>query len=123
MTAFDNAASFHAEATAQLICAVCGRGGAFHAHHVVSKAELKHRRAPLNDPRNALRLCVRCHMQHEWAGPGKVDVALSQLTDDNFCFAFEVMGAAAMVYLERFYVGADLRLAAHVEGRCDLCRR
>jgi hypothetical protein len=61
-------------------------------------------------------------MQHEWAGPGKVDIELRQLKDANICYAFEVMGPAAAVYLERHYTGFDDRLALHLERACE-CQR
>src|ERR1700757_1303065 len=105
-----------------MICAVCGKGGAFHAHHVVDKGWLKARGMPENDTRNALRLCVRCHMQHEWAGPGKVDIPLAKLQDQNICYAFEAMGDGAAVYLERHYTGLDDRLRRHLDHECELCQ-
>jgi hypothetical protein len=107
-----NPSSFHAAARYQRVCAVesCGSGGAFHAHHVVERQRLKRLGLEEMDPRNALRLCLRCHMQHEFAGPGKVDIALSELTDENIEYAFEVLGLVAAVYLESHYTGTDRRV-------------
>lgn len=115
--------AFHEAARAQIVCAVCSRGGPFHAHHVVDKNWLKrHHRKPLNDPRNALRLCIRCHTQHEFGGPGKVDVPKRRLTAGNVCYAYEVMGLAASVYLERHYTGLDYRVALHEDEACPRCQ-
>lgn len=120
----DNPQSFHAEAMYQLVCAVCGRGGAFHAHHVVPKGELRKRHLPLNDTRNALRLCAgldgnNCHMQFEWAGPGKVLVLQKHLRQSHFCYIWSVMRMAGVNLLERKYGGADdPRWAKHMEGDC-----
>lgn len=118
-----NPASFHAEARYQRVCAVCGRGGAYHAHHVIDKQELRKRRLPLYDTRGALRLCVHCHMQFEWAGPGKILVLQKHLKDVHFCYVWEVMNAAGTNMLERQYGGADdPRWQQHVEGLCLECQ-
>lgn len=124
MTATSNAASFHAEAASQVVCAVCRRGGGFHAHHVIAKQYLKREGLPLWDTRNALRLCVRDHFQFEHAGPGKIDIEMAWLTDENICYAFEALGTDyAPIYLMRHYTGHDRRVTAHVlNGRCELCR-
>lgn len=121
-----NPASFHAEAQFQRVCAVCGDAGSFHAHHVVPKQRLRklglaHR---LYDPRNALRLCAgldtrQCHMEHE---NGKLVIETRELTDDNICFIFEILGAAGADLLERDYTGIDRRYTLHEEGICALCQ-
>lgn len=105
-----NPGSFHAEARYQGLCAVCGKGGAFHAHHVVDKNKLRKwglSGNALYDTRNALRLCQemgsverRCHFQHENC---MRRVKTTELTDDNIRYAFEILGAHAADYLRREY--------------------
>lgn len=107
--------AFREAARAQRLCAVCGRGGAFHAHHIVDRSLLRREGQDEFDPRNALRLCPSCHFNHEFGGPGKVDVALAALSDEAIAFAFEALGAAASVFLERHYVGHDPRIGVHLE--------
>lgn len=112
MAPVDNARSFHEEARYQGMCANCGKiGGDWEAHHVVEKQELKNQHAPLNDTRNALRLCIgpaSCH-----GGQHTIKrVMLTALTDDNYEFAFEVLGTFAYDYLRRRYSGDDPRLDA-----------
>jgi hypothetical protein len=106
----DDPHSFWLEARWQRGCAACGKFGAFHAHHVVDKQQLRRARGPLYDPRNALRLCPTCHFQFEHAGPGKIEIELTKLTDDNVEFAFAVLGDYALDYLRRQYIGHDPRV-------------
>lgn len=117
-----SSAAFHAAAARQIVCAVCGRGDAFHAHHVVAKGWLRQHARPLNDPRNALRLCMRCHMQHEFGGPGKVEIPLVKLPDHAICYAYGLMGIGASVYLERHYIGPDARIFTHNDEACPICQ-
>jgi hypothetical protein len=74
--------AFKMAAAGQVVCAVCGRGGNFDAHHVIEQQELKDRGLWLWDPRNALRLCARpdmgCHQQHTFKG-GDARVPLAKL--------------------------------------------
>ena len=65
---------FRETARLQRCCAVCGTMGAWQAHHVVSRQQLKKAGEGWRewDERNALRLCVvpvsegsNCHYQHE----------------------------------------------------------
>lgn len=115
--------SFWLEARYQRGCAHCGATGDFHAHHVVDKQTLRRAGLPLHDTRNALRLCHRCHMQFEWAGPGKVQVVIADLTQQNLCYIWAVMGAAGAMYLAREYDGYDdERWLRHVHGGCDECQ-
>lgn len=111
-----NPESFWQEARYQRVCAHCNGAGNFHAHHVVDKGTLKRTCGfegdDLYDTRNALRLCEglntrRCHFNHEF---GHVKVKMSELTDDNIEYAFEVLGAAAYDYLHRHYAGGDTRV-------------
>lgn len=110
MAPVDNPASFHAEARYQGACQNCGKmGGEWEAHHVVEQQELKRQKAPLHDTRCALRLCIgpgSCH-----GGQHTIKrVQLTSLTDDNYEFAFEVLGTFAYDYLRRRYSGDDRRL-------------
>ena len=118
-----NPKSFWEEARYQQVCARCEKGGQFHAHHVVAQNWLKQRHLPEYDTRNALRLCVRCHMQFEWAGPGKIQVETRQLTQDNICYIFAIMAGAGVDYLQREYTGADDRWWLHAAGECTACQR
>lgn len=122
-----NPSSFWNEARWQALCAVCEKPGAFHSHHVVDKATLKHRCGlsgdALYDTRNALRLCQemgsaerRCHFQHE---NSRRLVKTTELTDDNIEYAFEVLNDYAYDYLVREYDNLsdpDPRLDARLEA-------
>lgn len=122
--AVSNPASFRAEARWQRVCAVCGRGaGPWHAHHVVAKHILRRLYLPLNDTRNALRLCERCHMNFEWGGVGKPKISARDLTDDNICYVWEVLGVT-VVQIEDKYEPFDLdpRWLRHRLGECSICQ-
>lgn len=109
-----NPSSFHSEARYQGLCAVCGKSGEFHAHHVVDKAKLRKwglSGNALYDTRNALRLCQqmggverRCHFQHE---NRRRVVKTTELTDDNITYAFELLKAHAIDYLRAEYDDTD----------------
>ena len=119
-----NALSFRAEARYQRVCAVCGSGGVYHAHHVISEQLLQRLGLPVLDPRNALRLCDRCHMSFEWAGPGKIAINVFHLTDQNICYVYETLGPAVSM-IERKYGGSfglDPRWQKHRMGECELCQ-
>jgi hypothetical protein len=113
--------AFHNAARFQRVCRECGKskgpnGGEipWDAHHVVEKQKLKAigRTDLLWDPRNAMRLCKHpCHARHTNASQR---VKLSALSNDNFAFAFEVLGAAAYDYLGERYEGEDPRLSDHL---------
>lgn len=79
-------------------------------HHVVYEQHVRRAGGDRWDPRNALALCVPCHMSHHRRGT-KI-VPLVALRDENYAFAFELLGAAAFDYLRRRYVGDDPRLHA-----------
>lgn len=100
-------ARFHDTARAQRVCAVTRVIGPWQAHHVIEAQEIKRRGGDIWDPRNALRLSVRAHERHTLAVRR---VKLTELRDENLEFAFELMGAAAYVYLTRMYAGFDLRV-------------
>src|SRR5947209_5895427 len=106
--------AFCQEARFQRVCAACNSTADFHAHHVVPQWLLRRLRLPRHDTRNALRLCVRCHMQFEWAGPGKVAVPITKWVSQNVCYTFEVLGVTA-VQLEDKYgkLGIDERWRRH----------
>lgn len=100
---------FRETARLQRCCAVCGTMGAWQAHHVVSRQQLKKAGEGWRewDERNALRLCVvpvsegsNCHYQHENAVRR---VRVSELTQENIDFAFEALGDFAFDYLQRYY--------------------
>lgn len=127
-TPISNPESFHLEARYQRVCAVCGKGGRFHAHHVVDKQWLRVNRLPLYDTRNALRLCdhgKRCHMNFEEGGVAKVQVLVRHLKDQNLCYLWQVMGHGGTVWLDRYYGGdgGDDRWWRHTRGECELCQR
>lgn len=116
-----NPQSFREEAQFQRACAACGGTGPFDAHHVVARARLKrmgltHR---LWDPRNALRLCDRCHERYT---NRVLVIETASLTDDNICFLWEVLKEAGQNYLERHYTGIDRRYSLHGERRCKACQ-
>lgn len=104
-----NPASFREEARWQGLCAKCGQGGPWHAHHVVDKRILqdrcKLRGNALYDTRNAMRLCEgldgnRCHFNFE---NRVIKIATKILTDQNIEYAFEVLGPYAADYLRAQY--------------------
>lgn len=98
---------FYLAARYQRICARCNRRGFFEAHHVIEAQFLRRSGLPVYDPRNALRLCHACHSRHT----NRYDpLPLSCLTDENFEYAFEILGPRAIGYLEAKYVGEDARL-------------
>lgn len=107
-----NQQNFKEAARYQRVCAVCGSGKSWDAHHVVAKSKLKREGLFWWDTRNALRLCDEfsdndCHGKHT---AGEKKVPLSALTDDNISYAFEVLGPRAVDYLRRTYSGEDARL-------------
>lgn len=123
MTAvISNPASFRLEAEFQRVCAVCEKPGPWQPHHVIPKQWLDKHGFPLWNTRNALRLCVRCHMQYEHSGR-QVVVPEAKLTDLNVCYVFETMGPAGMDFLVRRYGAVGHRFAAHLAGDgCWACR-
>lgn len=102
---------FWLAAQAQGHCAVtkapAGRKGPWEAHHVIEKQEVGSRGGDRYDPRNALRLNELAHTRHTRAVRR---VRLQELRDENIAFAFELMGRAAYVYLNRMYDGTDTRV-------------
>lgn len=114
----NNPRSFREEALFQAVCALCGKRGDFHAHHVVDKQTLRGAGLPddaLYDTRNALRLCPRkCHFQFE---ARMVEIPLNHLLDQNIEYAVEVLGRGkAYNYLRRQYSGSDPRVEAILGG-------
>ena len=83
-----------------------------HEHHVVYEQHVRSEGGDVFDPRNALRLCVSCHSSHHRRG--RRVVPLAALRDENYEFAFELLGRAAEIYLRRRYAGEDPRLALWV---------
>lgn len=98
-------------ASASTLCqhpACAGESVVLAQHHVVYEQKVRREGGAVWDPRNALTLCDLCHTSHHRRG-SKV-VPLSALTDGNYAFAVELLGAAAFDYLRRRYVGDDPRL-------------
>jgi hypothetical protein len=62
-------------------------------------------------------------MQFEWGGPGKVELPVRYLTDQNLCYIWEVLGVT-VVQLERKYTSFDFdqRWLKHHMGECELCQ-
>ena len=117
-------ASFWLQARSQRVCAACGSAAHFHPHPVVPQQRLRRLRQPLWDTRNALRLCVRCHMQFEWGGPRKVEVPITVWTDDNVCYTFETLGETAVVLEDKYgKLDIDPRWTRHFEDACPLCQQ
>ena len=96
-------------------CTRCGIGvGAIDLHHVVYEQHVRDAGGEVYDPRDGLTLCRVCHAAHH----GQQDrgkVPLSLLRDENYEFAFELLGPAAFDYLRRRYAGNDRRLHDHLE--------
>ncbi len=109
---------FHLQAQAQRVCARPGcRSTEFAGgHHVIYQQELTRigRADLLWDRRNALRVCPNCHTGTN-AHHGLHPLPLTCLTDANYEFAFEVLGARAFDYLRQKYDGDDPRLEEWAE--------
>lgn len=109
---------FAEEAKSQRICAGegCRANWPWHPHHVVKRQDLesklglsKYNEADhviLWDPRNCLRLCPDCHMNHH----GLHKLPLKVLTEKNYEFAFEFLREGAGEYLRHHYDDEDPRL-------------
>lgn len=101
------AREFAMAARYQRLCARCGKNGLYEAHHVIEAQYLRINGHPAYDPRNALRLCPACHHRHTVrADP----LPLTCLTDENFHYAFDLLGEKAEGYLRTHYAGEDPRL-------------
>lgn len=68
------------------------------------------------DPRNCLRLCPDCHMNHH----GLYKLKLKVLRPANYEFAFEHLRAGAGEYLRHHYDGDDPRLEEYERTYHDL---
>lgn len=99
--------AFRDAARAQRVCALTGRAGAHHAHHVVREQDVL--TGDPHDPRNALRLSTTVHLDHH----GIHKLPLSALTDNNIEFAYEILGSYAADYLHRRYSGDDPRITVN----------
>lgn len=95
--AFAEAARF------QKVCAKCGKGGVFHAHHVVEEQILKRMGLPRWDYRCALRGCFECHFGHHGGGDSSHRITTQQLDDLNIVFIVCVFGPAARQFIVRNY--------------------
>lgn len=115
----DDAALIQWRSQATDACVVCGSSDRLHLHHVVYDQHVRSQGGNRWDPADSLTLCIGCHCRHHanpnWALPR------TYLRDENYEFAFELMGPAAYDYLRRRYSGDDERLDAALEN--DLARR
>lgn len=91
------------------LCRSCWRRPAIHQHHVTYKVKVLIEGGDLYSPLNALALCGPCHAGHHLASDR---VSLASLRDENYAFAFALLGPAAYDYLRRRYAGDDPRLGA-----------
>lgn len=97
---------FKLAAWEQGVCAVTGKGGGWSAHHVVYRQHLEDRGLFVWDPRDALRVMVKPHLDHHNRVKGKV-IKTKMLTDDNIAYAAEVLGDYAPTYLRMHYDDSD----------------
>lgn len=103
---------FQEAAWDQRVCAVSGKKGAWHPHHVIYEQHLRDRNLPIFDTRNSLRLNPHVHWSHH---KGFRRVKTKELKDKNIEYAFLVLGAYAQDYLRRYYddTDPDPRIIAH----------
>jgi hypothetical protein len=95
--------AFHMAARAQRVCQNpdCPHPRRpWDAHHVVYEQELRRLGVPIWDPRNAMRLCKRCHHGHHHLHP----MPQSAITNANIEYALEVLGAYYVDYFNRRYL-------------------
>ena len=90
-------------------CAVpgCPGIGRLALHHVIYRQKIRRVGGDVWDPRDALTLCNSCHGRHHQRGR---PVPLALLANENYEFAWELLGSAAYDYLRRRYSGEDPRL-------------
>lgn len=110
-----NAGWFYHEAASQMVCAVTGKPGPWHPHHVVYQQELSRLGVGLWHPDNALRVLILVHGRHHNAFER---IPLLKLRDENIAYAFSIMGARADNWLRRRYSGDDARLESHLARFC-----
>lgn len=109
--------AFKEEARRQRVCRVCGKGGPWEAHHVITRRYLRVNGFEEWHPDNSLRLCPPCHHKHTVAFR-RVDV--TSLTDRNIAYAVTLLGEAkALDYISRHYRGEDQRIARLAEYEDD----
>jgi hypothetical protein len=106
-----SAAKHRQAAFDQRVCAVTGRGGPWHAHHVIRVQDV--REGDPHDPRNALRLGVVVHSRHHMKFER---VPLTALLATNIEYAFELLGDYAYDYLHRHYSGEDDRVSLRLRA-------
>lgn len=106
-----NKRAFKEAAWRQRICQArdCRETVEWEAHHVVEKQVLRLRFMADRywDTRNSMRLCPGCHSGHT---VGYRRVLLTDLSDENYEFAFDALGVSAYDELARKYDGRDPRL-------------
>lgn len=109
----DEAAAIRWRSQAAEACVVCGSDYRPQLHHVVYAQHVRDKKGDPWNPADSLTLCNGCHCRHHAAPNWKLP--LSYLRDENYAFAFDLMGPAAYDYLRRRYDGEDPRLDALLE--------
>lgn len=96
-------------------CRRCGKvpnrrkGERLFMHHVVYEQHVRREdHALIDDPRNALALCKRCHDLHHTSGPGQIKLSVLHLRFENLAFARMLLGSAWTNYFARYYVDSDV---------------
>ncbi len=84
-------------------CLACGDllDGGWHAHHVVTQQHVRRADGDVWDPRNAMRLCTRCHGAHH---SRQRPIPYSAVPPDAWDFATELLGQdGAEAFFARYY--------------------
>ncbi len=86
-------------------------------HHVVYAQTVRKHGGDIWAPENSMTVCQTCHQrQHEPFHQAR-RIPLRALTDANYEFARELLGAYAYDYLRARYSGSDPRLDAILEEK------
>lgn len=79
-------------------------------HHVIYKQVVRREHGDVDDPRNLVPICDRCHVDHH---DREDPLELTDLPDSVYEFAAELLGPGkAFNALRRAYAGDDPRLEA-----------
>jgi hypothetical protein len=81
-----------------------GTARRLHEHHVVYQQHVVREGGDVADPRNALRLCERCHSRHHRRG---AVLPLAALRKENIAYALELLDERTLDYFQRYYVVPD----------------
>lgn len=114
----DEAAKIRWRSQAATACAVCGGDDRLALHHVVYRQTVIRAGGDPYDPRDSLTACTHCHTGHHHGQRSRIELRL--LRDENYEFAFELLGPAAFDYLRRHYVGEDPRLTVNLAALSEL---